>query len=345
MALYRAAVIGAGGVGGLGGRTNSHAGGYQACKETQLVAVADLDENRLQQFGDEWGIAKEHRYTNYHNMFAEVKPDIVSVTTPNVVHAQPTIDAAKSGVKAIVCEKPMAVSVAEGRRMVETCEANGTRLVIEHSRRFQPSYQRVKNIIQSDEIGRMHTVNVGSSRPMLHNGTHMIDLAFFLAPGTPKRITGFVGDSYELGGDTPVADPSGLGLIECEENLTITFNSSARRAFAFYGIELIGEGGAIRINERLNEWCWWKRTGAGFEEQPPIDQQHPLGTDDSWFGNPILEAVACLNEGRESISSGRDGLKALEVIVAIHIAHHTNSIVAYPLPERFGKVRVPSTGR
>ena len=51
----RVGIVGAGGVGGLGGRDNSHAGGYRRCGEVELAAVADINGERLQQFGDEWG--------------------------------------------------------------------------------------------------------------------------------------------------------------------------------------------------------------------------------------------------------------------------------------------------
>ena len=47
-----------GSVGGLGGRENSHAGGYRRCPEANLVAVADINHKRLQQFGDEWEIPR-----------------------------------------------------------------------------------------------------------------------------------------------------------------------------------------------------------------------------------------------------------------------------------------------
>jgi len=58
----RVGTVGASGVGGLGRRANFHAGGYRRCEEADLAAVADINPERLQQFGEEWEIVPEHRY-------------------------------------------------------------------------------------------------------------------------------------------------------------------------------------------------------------------------------------------------------------------------------------------
>ena len=67
-------IVGAGGVGGLGGRDNSHAGGYRRCEEVELAAVADINDERLQQFGDEWEIAPEQRYATAQEMYEKAGP-------------------------------------------------------------------------------------------------------------------------------------------------------------------------------------------------------------------------------------------------------------------------------
>ena len=114
-------IVGAGSVGGLGGRDNSHAGGYRRCPEADLVAVADINPQRLQQFGDEWEIPSQHRYETAQAMYENSKLDIVSVTTHNFHHHQPVIEAAEAGVKVILVEKPLAISVELGRKMVAAC--------------------------------------------------------------------------------------------------------------------------------------------------------------------------------------------------------------------------------
>ena len=90
-----------------------------------VFAVADVDAERLQQFGEQWGIAPEHRYSTAAQMFAEASLDVVSVTTPPIHHHHPVIEAAEGGVKVILVEKPLAMSVEWGRKMVEACDRAG----------------------------------------------------------------------------------------------------------------------------------------------------------------------------------------------------------------------------
>jgi predicted dehydrogenase len=115
----RVGIVGAGGVGGLGKRYNSHAGGYTRIKECKLVAIADINEERLQQFGDEWDIAPEHSYNTAVEMYEKANLDVVSVTTHNFYYHGPVIEAAEAEIKVIMVEKPLAVSVELGRQMGE----------------------------------------------------------------------------------------------------------------------------------------------------------------------------------------------------------------------------------
>ena len=59
----RVGIVGCGGIGGLGARDNSHAGGYRACEEADLIAAADMNPDRLTQFCDEWDIPIENRFS------------------------------------------------------------------------------------------------------------------------------------------------------------------------------------------------------------------------------------------------------------------------------------------
>jgi predicted dehydrogenase len=92
---YRAGIIGTGGIAGMGifgmhdeeriGKEKiraSHAGGYEATEEVDLVAVADVDEGKLRQFGEAWGIPEDRQYVGHEAMLAAEDLDAVSVCTP-----------------------------------------------------------------------------------------------------------------------------------------------------------------------------------------------------------------------------------------------------------------------
>ncbi|MBU10390.1 MAG: hypothetical protein CME13_20770 [Gemmatimonadetes bacterium] len=174
----RVGIVGAGGIGGLGKRKNSHAGGYRRIDERELVSIADINEERLHQFGNEWEIPEEQRYKTASEMYSKANLDVVSVTTHNLYHHQPVIEAAEAGIKVIMVEKPIAISVEWARKMVDACDNSGSRLIAEHTRRFLPHYQKIKKMITDGLIGDVRTVETSGARPLLHNGTHTVDYAF-----------------------------------------------------------------------------------------------------------------------------------------------------------------------
>ena len=120
--------------------------------------MADINPQRLQQFGDEWEIDPQQRYPTAVDMYEKAGLDVVSVTTHNLYHHQPVIDAAAAGIKVIMVEKPLAISVALGRKMVAACERSGSRLITEHTRRFLPHYRRLKRMIDEGAVGQIKTI-------------------------------------------------------------------------------------------------------------------------------------------------------------------------------------------
>lgn len=143
---YRAGIIGCGFIGVRA--PDSHLKAYRACPEIELVGLADahpipnLYEN-------------VPFFLDYKQMIWETKPDIVSICTPLGTHCQIVCDIA-SFVKAIYCEKPIALTLEGADKMIEVCHKNNIILQINHQRRFMP-------------------VKVRFSRDIIDTGTHMFD--------------------------------------------------------------------------------------------------------------------------------------------------------------------------
>jgi predicted dehydrogenase len=336
-------IVGAGGVGGLGRRANSHAGGYRRCEEADLVAVADINPERLQQFGEEWEIAPEHRYNTAQGMYEKANLDIVSVTTHNFYHHGPVIEAAEAGIKVIMVEKPLAISVEWGRKMVEAAERNGCRLLVDHTRRFLPHYRELRQMVEDGAVGEVKTITYSGARPLLHNGTHTVDYAFCFTPAEPRLVSGFLNDE-------PVADPGGGGMIVCDGGVVIFINCIATRKESLSDTIITGTAGQIHFCERRGIWEYGPLVEAGegygmrYDFKPIPNMPATLELDD-YFYSAAREAVDCLLEDRKSVSTGHDGLKALEVITAMHISHKTGTQVPLPLAEGLDHVEIRSTGQ
>ena len=115
---YRVAIIGTGSIATRHGR---------ACNEVnfaELSAICDISEDSLSSFGDEFGVAR--RYTSLRKMLEAGEIDIAIVSTWGPAHAETTVQLADSGkVKAILCEKPFALTATEAEGMADAAQRNG----------------------------------------------------------------------------------------------------------------------------------------------------------------------------------------------------------------------------
>lgn len=342
-AKVRVGIVGAGEVGGLGKRYNSHAGGYTRIPECELVAIAEINEERLRQFGDEWEIAAENRYNTAAEMYGKANLDVVSVTTHTLHHHQPVIEAAEAGIKVIMVEKPLAMSVELGRKMVEACDKAGSRLITEHTRRFLSPFKKIKKMIDDGMIGEVRTIETSGARPLMENGTHTINYAFYWTDATPKLVAGYLSDE-------PGADPGGGGMVICEGGVVFFINCIAPSRESDATTVIAGTEGRIHFNEYRGVWEYGPLMEtpdndemASYKWEDIPDMPAEVNRDDYYYG-ATLESVQCFLEDRESIGTGRDGLRTLEVLTAIHVSHKTGTMVPVPLPEGLDQLEIRSTG-
>ncbi|MDA0747488.1 MAG: Gfo/Idh/MocA family oxidoreductase, partial [bacterium] len=116
----RVAFIGAGGIAG------THMRSYAEMDDVEMVALADISETSMAKWSDQYKI--ENCFTDYKTMLKKIKPDAVSVCTPNGLHAPATIAALRAGAHVIV-EKPLAMNAREGKTMLDTAKKTGRKLV------------------------------------------------------------------------------------------------------------------------------------------------------------------------------------------------------------------------
>ena len=117
----------------------SHTWAIGHVSEIEIAAGCDLDPARVERFRENWGNKwpDARLYGDYREMLESEDLDIVTVATPEHLHAEPTVAAAESGVRAIFCEKPLATSVEDADRMIAACEANGVILSVDYTRRLE----------------------------------------------------------------------------------------------------------------------------------------------------------------------------------------------------------------
>ena len=115
----------------------------------ELAGICDTDPQALALAAGEYGVPPEHRFEDVAAMLAERKPDVVIVATTAPTHCAYTCAAAEAGAKYILCEKPMAVSLAECDQMLTVCRRHRVKLAINHQMRFMEQYTEPKRIAES----------------------------------------------------------------------------------------------------------------------------------------------------------------------------------------------------
>lgn len=140
----RTAVIGCGQIG------TKHAAAIRQSSDATLVAVCDVDLDRARLVAEGDAIA----YDDFAKMLAHESLDVVTVATPDDQHVDPVLAALEAGCH-VFCEKPMATSLADAKRMVEAAAQHNRHLAIDYNRRFGFGYQKAHELISDGRIGEL----------------------------------------------------------------------------------------------------------------------------------------------------------------------------------------------
>ena len=328
---YRVGIIGCGGIGG------NYATAFQQLHDrTTVVAACDILEEKVNAFVEQFEIPSA--YTDMHQMLRKEGLDIVGVTTHNREHVEPTIAAAQAGAKAVLCEKPMALNMGDADRVIEACERSGTKLAIDHTMRFEPNWQRVKQMVDEGVIGKLLHIevqNYGDTSTLLHNGTHSCDAIRWFG-GDPEWVIATVDRRDER--------ERVMSFFGLDDGVTALFMTGGAWNYRLDGCFILeGSEGKIEIRPQRG-WqplirLWKKDRGLGaFREGEEIEAIGSEIIGDS-TGNPpsegAWEMVACLDEDRESVSSGHDGRAALEMCLAAYESERLGRAkVTFPLTQK-----------
>lgn len=359
---YRAGIIGAGGVAGLGilGRDetesigtqrvdSSHAGGYAASDEVELVGIADVDEDALEIFGECWEIPESGRYADHRDLLEE-SLDVVSVCTPTIYHAEHAIDAARIGDPDVIwCEKPLAASVAGAEQAIEACAETDTHLVVNHNSRFRSRNERVRELIGEGVLGEVHSVHGHFRRELMRNSTHVLDTLVYWLDLEPHHVSGHLVGENEAGdslsADIDLDDIGGAGTIVAEDSTVLTVDCTAPRAGSTMFYHLRGTKGKLYVNPTDDEVRYWAvEDGTHVERELPgiadVELEY-VGYEDS-FRHAVDHAVDLIEGHAENRSPGSEAARSVEMIVALALSSYTGSRLTVPLDRPLRDVTIRS---
>jgi len=360
---YRAGIIGTGGIAGMGilgmhdeediGEKKfeaSHAGGYEATEGIELVATADIDANKLHRFGDAWEISEPHRYESHEAMLEAEDLDVVSVTTPSLLHRDHVIDAVEVGDPALVwCEKPIASSVTGAEEMCETCADAGTELLINHSFRFTDKLVALRDLVADGLLGEVRAVGTQFRMELMRNSTHLLDSLVYLLDTRAARVAGYITGENEavdaLEADRRVDDSGGGGFVVMDDGTFVTVDCTVPRDISSMALTLIGTEGKLYLNNDDGEWRYWDLVDGDHVETelPGIEGAWTWAEDyQSAFPTAARHIVDVLEGDAENRSTGREATRSLEIIAGFYISEYTGSQVEIPLEEPLRDVAITS---
>lgn len=350
---------------GCGGMGRTHARALRSIASVDLVAIADIDPVRLEIVGDEVGVQLGHRYRDFAALLESETLDIVVVATQAPDHCPLTLAAAAHGVH-VLCEKPLALNLAEADRMVSACDEAQTLLAVNHLRRVDPAARIARDLIATGEVGDIVAVDIHDKggRPvgntLMEMATHYFDLTQFLLGDRPHWVfarlsVGNGVSAHSAGADEIVPSQRAVptdrdcGLVLGERGIVVLgydgeiqavarFNNRPEPDSRYDGIDVIGTKGSLALRQagsirlyRRNGHAWAAHDPWRPAIVPASSQELSL---EELSGEMARELIAAIEGRRENVSSGRDALAALETIMAVYESHRRAAVVSLPMTLR-----------
>lgn len=340
MAKFRVGIIGCGrpwkseGATGFG-MAHLHAAGYEASPDAEIVAVADTDAGRLAAFCAEHNVPRG--YLSADELFAKESLDIVSICLWPHLHAPMTLKAIEAGVKAIHCEKPMALTFGEAKRMVAAASKRGVQLTFNHMRRFGPPFRKAKALLDGGAIGRLERIEAFTAN-LYDWGTHWFDMMFFYNDEMPVE---WVMGQIDARGGHPIfgamVEGQGLSFFKWRNGVAGLMATAEQGLFTRdeplgsvqCGNRLVGSEGIIEVGVSGGPDLRMRNLASGGAWQEIAVEGGMHGSELHAAG--VLDLIDALKTGREPELSARKAFQATELIFATYESSRRRARVELPL--------------
>jgi len=323
--VYKVVVV------GMGKRGMHHATTFHANPRFEVVGICDIDAAKLQSAAAQLG--NPMTSTDAAELLAKTRPDVFCLTTmPNIRYPMIKL-AVEARVKLIAYEKPIALNLREARQIMELVRNAGVKTVVSHQHRYGAHYQKVKEIIASGAIGRVHTVYGHATGWMLHMMTHLIDyMRWYNDNAEAEWVMAQASGRGKLSDNHPSPDYIGgfiqfangvRGIVECGAGAP-----DVPEVDYWWRKALIGAQGTEGFAEVLTGGGWRAVTKDGVLQGP--------GTMDYNLDMPpYIEDMARWLDDDNAVHpcNGEDAYKGFEIMMAMVRSVVERGQVVLPLPE------------
>jgi predicted dehydrogenase len=309
-------------------------------KKARLIAVVSGDKAKAAKYAQQFGASQACTYDEFSRCLENPQIQAVYIATPQGEHEKYAIAAAKAG-KHVLCEKPLAATVQQARRMVDTCRRHSVLFMTAYRKYFEPSSVMLKKMITSGELGRidiLHTLfsefraygdnspawlfskKLAGGGPLTDLGVYCVNTTRWLVDEDPIAASGV---SWARDKRRYKEVEEGIAFrLDFKSGLVLQGTTAYSAAFSSF-VHVHGEKGWAELGpafafEEERRLCG-KVGGKWFDKTfPAIDE----------FALEIDELASCINESREPEPNGEQGLRDVIIIDAIYRAVKQRRTVA-----------------
>ena len=310
-------------------------GAIRAPDDSDVVAVMSSSQEWGAAYAREHGIARA--YDDLDALLADPGVDAVYISTTNDLHCAQTVAAAEAG-KHVLCEKPLALTLADARRMVDACAAAGVHMGTNHHMRNATGHRAIRDIVKEGRIGQIRSARIcfaivlperfhdwrlndrDGGGPIMDLGVHLADTMRFLLDDEPRDV---VAQSVNHGMTVAGLEDEAMSVVRTRGGALVNLFPSWAATYTESDIEILGSEGFVRARNAL---------------MPDTHADVVLGTAAGQTtldleDEPVYERVvrlfnAAIRGDGEPACTGRDGMRSLALALAIREAAATGARVA-----------------
>ncbi|PIR83418.1 hypothetical protein COU19_00455 [Candidatus Kaiserbacteria bacterium CG10_big_fil_rev_8_21_14_0_10_56_12] len=309
---YRVAIIGCGKVGVLyegeprRPKPASHAGAVRAHAATDLVAFVDTSPSALRKAQKLFpGVTA---YQSVAECLIQERPDIVIIATPPHARLEIVRLCIDSGVKALICEKPLAPSTREARAIARAVSKSHLPFVLNYPRRFSPLFARVRKEIDTGALGRIQKVVCYYGNGLYNNGGHMMDTLGYLLDDTFSVLWA----EHNRQAMHPKGDPCIDAALETKKGVKIVLQSLDQNEYGIFDIAIFGTKGERLFTDYGATLVETRARASRFKEVRQLDRAHAR-ISHAGEGQALEEALRVLAKG-EPARGAEQGLAVMQIL-------------------------------
>ena len=298
--------------------------------EIQIAGICDIKREALDHAGSEFPVPDVFRFSCAEDLLRTVAPDCVIISTTADSHCELTCLAAESGVKYILCEKPMGRSISECMRMIETIERCRVKLAINHPMRYMESYTEPKRIVQTESFGELRSMTVvGGNFGLAMNGMHFFEAFRFLTGKEIVEVAAWPIDSEVPNPRGPqFEDKAGSVRVSTEDCARLYVDCGPRQGHRVI-VTYAGEYGQLVVDHLTGTMFLTVREEEHRDlpttryAMPSVDRLSRVTKPD------VTQATTALIKAfvsGEHYPTGYDGLAAVRTLVGAYLSHESGHL-------------------